>query len=255
MTPAENTTSKINSDKNDAIINPTDGPKVTNVGSLAVMVSSEYDLRMLTRLLQFEKDNFSPLFMSKLYIHSASNRRFCVVGPVIGAAYAAMLLEKLIAGGAIDILFFGWCGAIAHDVQIGDLIVPTGSIIDEGTSKHYLTDDKEISEPSSHMMEKTTRLLKGNQLNFHKGMVWTTDAIYRETREKVAAFQKRNILAVEMESAALFSVGQFRQVSVSSILVVSDDLSTLSWRPGFQDSRFKNSRKRICKAIQTLCMP
>jgi uridine phosphorylase len=226
---------------------------MTDVGPLAIMVSSENDLRILGGLLQFKMDRFSPLFMSKLFIHSESPRKFCVVGPVIGAAYAAMLLEKLIVGGAVEILFFGWCGAVAHDVEIGDIIVPSGAVIDEGTSKHYLKNDGDISETSVFMMEKTILLLERRQLDFHNGVVWTTDAIYRETREKVAAFQQRNILAVEMETSALFSVGQYRKVSVGSILVVSDDLSTMRWQPGFKDSRFINNRRHICEAIESLC--
>jgi len=48
-----------------------------------------------------------------------------VVGPFVGAPYAAMLLETLIAWDVEKIIFFGWCGAISHDVKIGDIIIPT----------------------------------------------------------------------------------------------------------------------------------
>ena len=96
MTTAPPTKPETDDHEKDAIIHPADGPKMANVGPLAIMVSNETDMKVLCDRLQFQRDRFSRLFMSKLYIHSASSRPFCVVGPVIGAAYAAMVMEKLI---------------------------------------------------------------------------------------------------------------------------------------------------------------
>jgi nucleoside phosphorylase len=75
--------------------------------------------------------------------------------------------------------------------------------------------------------------LKKQGLPFSKGAVWTTDAIYRETPEKVRTYQGLGVLAVEMEMSALMTVAIYRSVAVAGLLVVSDELSHLRWRPGF----------------------
>jgi purine-nucleoside phosphorylase len=236
----------------DAIINPTDGNEGEKLGRVAVMVSSQNDLRMLCDRLQIAKNNFSRLFNSKLYVHNLPSQRYSLVGPVIGAPYAVMVLEKLIAHGAKKILFIGWCGAISSSVKIGEIIVPTGSFIDEGTSRHYEAAENKLAAPSQQMLGGITQILKNHRLPFHEGIVWTTDAIYRETPEKVGAYQSQNVLAVEMEISALFTVGEFRKVNVAGILVVSDDLSSGMWKPGFKERRFKRTRKQVSEVVVTL---
>ena len=164
-----------------------------------------------------------------------------------------MLMEPLIAWGAREILFMGWCGAISPRVEIGDIIVPTEAVIDEGTSPGYGAAALEIAHPAETLRRRITSALSARGREFHEGPVWSTDAIYRETPEKVARFQARNALAVEMEVSALFTVGRFRGVQVGAVLVVSDELTTFSWKPGFKDDRFRQSRGTVIEVLKDLC--
>jgi purine-nucleoside phosphorylase len=103
------------------------------------------------------------------------------------------------------------------------------------------------------MMAEIKQALKNNRLNYHEGVVWSTDAVYRETRAEVERHQEKGVLAVEMETSALFTVARFRNVEVGAILVVSDDLSSFKWQPGFKDSHFKQGREAACSLIKDLC--
>ncbi len=76
---------------------------------------------------------------------------------------------------------------------------------------------------------------------------------FRETREAVVSFQERGVLAVEMELSALLSVGMFHDVDVSALLVVSDELSSLTWKPGFKSDRFKQGRNDAASIVNKLC--
>ncbi len=239
--------------KNDAIINPVKGNRAPDMCPVTVMVSSQTDLDLLCELTGMCENYFKSLMMSRVYVEQENPMALTVAGPVIGAPYAVMLLETLIVWGAQKILFWGWCGAISPEVKIGDIVIPTGAIIDEGTSKHYHADEEEIARPSAMMLEKTRQSLKEGGFAFHEGVVWTTDAIYRETREKVRLFQGKGALGVEMETSALFTVGKFRNVEVGVILVVSDELSTLEWKAGFRDDRFKKNRILLAEGISNLC--
>lgn len=239
--------------RSDGIVIPVKGKNSPNLGPVAVMVSSQTDLSLFCRLAGLDEKKQKDLFVSRLYVGDTAEAGFSVVGPFVGAPYATMLLETLIAWDVEKIIFFGWCGAISHDVKIGDIIIPTGAIIDEGTSKHYHQGDDTISQPSSYILKNTKEALKKTGLAFHEGLVWSTDAIYRETCEKVKCYQEKDVLAVEMELSALFTVGKFRDVQVGGILVVSDELSTLKWQPGFRNELFKESRMAVCEVINDLC--
>jgi purine-nucleoside phosphorylase len=162
-----------------------------------------------------------------------------------------MLAETLIAWGARALVFLGWCGAISSTVSIGDLVLPPSAFIDEGTSQHYIA---EASEPtaSPKLVRELTHACVSHGIAAHTGAVWTTDAPFRETAEKVSAFRRQGALAVEMECSALFTLGAFRGVEVAALLVVSDDLSSFTWKPGFKDPRFALGREAACRVIENL---
>lgn len=223
------------------------------MGPVTVMVSSQSDLDMICRLANRDEDYFKNVMMSRLYFGYDSKTPFSLAGPVVGAPYAVMLLETIVAWGAKKIIFIGWCGAISPDVSIGDIIIPTGAIIDEGTSKHYDANEYEIAMPSPRLTQSIGDVLRERNILFHEGTIWSTDAIYRETPRKVSYYQGRDVLAVEMEMSALFTVGKFRNAEVSGILVVSDELSTLTWHPGFNDERFRQSRRNVAEVMNSLC--
>jgi purine-nucleoside phosphorylase len=174
-------------------------------------------------------------------------------GPAIGAPYAAMILETLIAWGARRVIFLGWCGAVSKEAKIGDIILPTSSFVDEGTSRNYALPGNGRSEPAAAMVSLIKQVLEDNRVDFHSGTIWTTDAVYRETVEKVSNYQRRGVLAVEMEVSALYSVAQFRDVELSALLVVSDELSSLKWRPGFRDQRFIAGHQTACRMVKESC--
>jgi purine-nucleoside phosphorylase len=93
-------------------------------------------------------------------------------------------------------------------------------------------------------MEKLRAALKGEGMPFKQGPVWTTDAPYRETADKVKRYQTDGVLGVDMETSALFTVAAFRGIQAASLLVVSDDLSRLKWRHGFREKNFLESREK-----------
>ena len=66
-----------------------------------------------------------------------------------------------------------------------------------------------------------------------QGRLWTTDAPYRETAEKIARLRAAGVQAVDMEVAALLAVAAYRGCEVAALLVVSDECYHPTWRPGF----------------------
>jgi len=238
--------------KNDdrAIVNPVKTSTSPELTDLAVMAGSRQDMMLICNLLDLNETCRRELYHGSLYY----TELFSLAGPMIGAPYAVMILETLLAWGAKKVFFFGWCGTISRDLDIGTILIPTGAYSDEGTSKHYgAKPDQDFIAPSHELTQAVRDVFDRREIPVKEGMVWTTDAIYRETPQKVAKYLAKNAVAVEMELSALFTVAKFRQVQLGAVLVVSDDLSGHSWRPGFREKSFKHSRKLVCHAIQQLC--
>lgn len=237
----------------DAIVNLVKSKNAPDIGPVAVIAATEADLFLLGDLFKFNREDYRRLFTSRLYTLQPPFAGICLAGPGIGAPYAVMVLETLIAWGARRILFLGWCGAVSKQVEIGDIILPTAALADEGTSRNYALPPDGQTQPAQATVDLIGQVLADSGIGFYTGKIWTTDAVYRETREKVAEYQKQGVLAVEMEISALFSVARFRQVALGALLVVSDELSSLKWRPGFRDQRLSAGRRTVCKVVRESC--
>lgn len=222
-------------------------------GTLSVLVSTIGDVHRLCCLMKIDQATFKRFFTSKFYTPDNHKPDVSVVGPIVGAPYAVMLLETLIAWGARSFIFFGWCGAISPDVKIGDILIPTSAVVGEGTSIHYGQSQDSVVRPSPATNDTIRTVLHDRDVAFHEGRIWSTDAVFRETPNKVRHYQSTGAVAVEMELSALFSVGRFRHVDVGGIVVVSDELSTLKWHPGFKDERFQQGRQSVCEVIRQVC--
>ena len=230
----------------EGIVQPIVTDRTPRIGPLGIMAATGTDLPALMAALALEKGRSRSLYMSQLHIRDDG---VFLSGPFMGAPYAVMLLETLVAWGAREILFLGWCGSISPDVRIGDILVPTLAWIDEGTSRAYTPQAGPTARPAEDLTRSITAWLEKEGISFHQGAIWTTDAIFRETPDKVKHYQDQGALAVEMELSAMFTVSAFLGVSFSAVLVVSDDLSGLSWNPGFKDRRFAENRRNLARAL------
>jgi uridine phosphorylase len=173
---------------------------------------------------------------------------FTVVAPAMGAPYAAMVMEKLIALGARRVLILGWCGSLSPQVQIGDLILPNQAIPGDGTSPHYCREPGGIF-PHAGLYELLAASLRTAEVPWHTGPVWSTDAFYRETGGLVKSCQEQGILGIDLELAALFAVGRFRRTAVAGLLVVSDELFTLQWHPARGSHPFRTARHAALRLV------
>lgn len=186
------------------------------------------------------------LFNAKLL----SNDVFFLAGPAVGAPMAAICLEKLIVLGARRIVVYGWCGSLSPRLTAGALFVPTAGVSEEGTSSHYQDGGKRWHDEAFRMQLVDALAREGYPAT--QGKIWTTDAVYRETREKVERYSGQGVLAVDMEYTALNAVAAFRGVSLAAVMLVSDELYHRQWAPRFQRKQFRTASKRMLDRLCTL---
>lgn len=162
----------------------------------------------------------------------------------VGAPAAVMTLEELIACGASRIFEVGMCGGLQPFLQPGDIVVPTEAIRDEGTSSHYLPTDEKV-ESSSQLRNTLIQVLNQRRIAHHVGRVWSTDGVYRETREKFKEFRDAGVLGVNMETSAIFAVAQWRGVKAASAQVISDVLTEREWQTHFLSHKSVRANIRV----------
>jgi len=155
-------------------------------------------------------------------------RRVAVAQAGVGAPLAAAWLDELITLGGRAFVAAGGAGVLVPGLVMGHVIVPTAAIRDEGTSYHYLPASREVA-PTTDALEAIVATLDAQGVPHVTGKTWTTDGIYRETRDKVRRRVAEGCLTVEMEAAAFFAVAQFRGVSFGQMLYAGDDLSGEAW--------------------------
>jgi len=95
--------------------------------------------------------------------------------------------------------------------------------------------------------------LTAKGLRVHAGPVWTTDAPYRESIALVDRLGREGVLGVDMEYAALIAAAAFRKVELSAVLLVSDELCSGTWRPGFRTKGFKEKSSDVLRFLADFC--
>ena len=230
-----------------SIVNPTRDPNDPTVMPRVILTCSRQDFDLVCSLAG-ATDPLSYVWDCPLRHGSWAGKPVTIVGPLIGAPHTIMVMEKLIALGARMILYFGYCGSLQSDVRIGDLVVPTEAVSGEGTSKYYYP---EIfpAKPDSSLVNLLAQTLTGVTAPVHQGVIWSNDAIYRETVTLVQYHQNLGVKGVDMEMSAFFTVGQCRQVAVAGLLAVSDELFTFIWNPGFDTPIFQEARNLAARAV------
>jgi purine-nucleoside phosphorylase len=231
----------------EGIVRPVCTHHTPQLGPTAILAATDADLQILCKKLSLPDTR--KLFLSRLYFDASDQNRPALAGPLMGAPYAVMVLETLRAWGVCSLVFCGWCGTIADDLCIGDILIPDCAIIDEGTSLHYKQPLGGTVYPNAGRHKDLQRSLRQHAVIHRCGPVWSTDGIFRETPGQIRKFQQRGAVAVEMELSALFSAAKFYDISIAAVLIVSDELFSLQWRPGFKNKLFKQSRITVCDLL------
>lgn len=147
----------------------------------------------------------------------------------IGSALAATdVIDVNWQTGADRFLMFGSAGALDEDATSGRYVLPTEAYRDEGLSYHYAPPADYITVPNADFL---AGVFEKNRLPYVKGRVWTTDAIYMETREKVRRRKEEGCIAVEMEVAGVQAVCDYYGLELYDFLVTGDVVDQPNYTP------------------------
>lgn len=141
----------------------------------------------------------------------------------IGSANAATIMDLLAAISPKAVLFLGKCGGLKKKTRIGDVILPIAAIRGEGTSNDYMPPEVPAL-PSFRLQRSVSSMIKKHELDYWTGTVYTTNRRVWEHDKKFKKYlRKIRAMAIDMETATIFSVGFVNEIPHGALLLVSDN--------------------------------
>jgi uridine phosphorylase len=194
------------------------------------------------------------------YTGTLLGTKVSVTSTGIGGPSAAIAIDELSKCGAHTFIRIGTCGGMQEEVEGGDVVIATGAVRMEGTSKEFAP----IEYPAVPDFNVTNALVKAaNTLNYkhHVGVVQCKDSFFGqhepeimpvsyELENKWQAWLRMGCLASEMESAALFIAGSFLRVRVGSCFLVVANQERA--KKGLPNKQVHDTECAICVAVEAI---
>lgn len=170
----------------------------------------------------------------------------------VGAPQCVGNQEEIYAMGVECLVLFGTCGVLDKSIEDCGIILPTSALRDEGTSFHYAPPSDEIAVNPKYR-EVLTGLMDEMHIRLTTGKCWTTDSMYRETREKVARRKAAGCVCVDMECASAAACAQFRGKDLLQFFYAADNLDSDVWdeRSLSNNARVEDKDRIAMLAVET----
>lgn len=140
----------------------------------------------------------------------------------MGSANAATIMDLLSSIKPHAVLFLGKCGGLKKRAQVGDLILPIAAIRGEGTSDDYFPSEVPAL-PAFNLQKAISTSIRDAGSDYWTGTVYTTNRRVWEHDEQFKEYLRSiRAMAIDMETATIFSVGFYNEISTGALLLVSD---------------------------------
>ena len=213
-------------------------------GEIAVVSGQQQRAKMCLDLLENPVRNFT--FLGYTFWTGTYKGQKITVGN--GGFYApdsAFATELICEGGIKKLIRIGSCGALNKDIEIGDFVIGDKILRGDGATRYYVEDNYEpkVNKELTDRLEKAFKNISGT----HRGGIWTTDAIFRETKDIVNGYIEKGAIAVDMVTSPLVTVANLYKTDVAVVMAVSDNLIT--GQMGFTDYRYFEAEMKMIKGV------
>ena len=163
-----------------------------------------------------------PVDGSEKNMPSATAEGITIINFGMGSPNAATIMDLLSAIEPKAVLFLGKCGGLKKKNQLGDLILPIAAIRNEGTSNDYLPPEVPAL-PAFNIQRAVSHILRDEEQDYWTGVVFTTNRRVWEYDAKFKKYlSKTRAMAIDMETATLFTVGFSNRLPTGALLLVTD---------------------------------
>ncbi len=187
----------------------------------------EFNKHILLTNFQYYVDLFAkwhdvPIEGENNNMPNASANGITIVNFGMGSPNAATAMDLLSAIDPHAVLFLGKCGGLKSKNTLGDLILPIAAIRSDGTSNDYLPPEIPAL-PAFSLQRAVSTTIRDHGKDYYTGTVFTTNKRVWEYDERFKKYLgKTRALAIDMESATIFTVGFANSIPAGALLLVSD---------------------------------
>jgi len=155
-------------------------------------------------------------------MHTATANNITMINFGMGSANAATIMDLLTAINPKAVLFLGKCGGLKHVNNLGDFILPIAAIRGEGTSNDYFPPEIPAL-PAFALQKAISTAIRENDSDYWTGTVYTTNRrVWEHDNEFKEYLKNTRAMAIDMETATIFSVGFHNSIPTGALLLVSD---------------------------------
>jgi uridine phosphorylase len=222
------------------------GLKSDSLGPYALIPGPRERSQALIEALENPVKSFAFLDY-EMYSGTLEGKRVTVGNGGRFAPDAAITTEILCAAGARSLIRVGSCGSLQEHVKIGDLVIVTGALRGEGTSKYYVPENFS-TRADTDVIGALQKSAESLHVRYHLGWVFTTDALFQETPELIRQLNAQNIASIDMVTSTFLTIAQVRQKKAGAILAVSDEC--LCGKFGFRDRLFSRAEEKMIEVAR-----
>lgn len=173
----------------------------------------------------------------------------------IGCPSAAIAVEELANIGAKIFIRVGTCGAVKKGIEVGDLIIPTSALGDDGTTREYVSKNI-LVKPDPDVLRALIKSAKRLEMRYFTEKNRTRDAFYESANNFLKYKKVKGLISSEMECSIVFSVAKMRALRAGAVLAVNTvepfDLVEENPEVVYQLSFEKKAKEGVEKAIKVV---
>jgi len=163
-----------------------------------------------------------PILINDVNMPNASANGISIINFGMGSPNAALIMDLLGAVRPDAVLFLGKCGGLRPKSRLGDYILPTAGIRGEGTSNDYFPNEVPAL-PAFGISRAVSSVIRDCGRDYWTGTVYTTNRRVWEHDESFKSYLRTTrAMAIDMETATLFTAGFANQIATGALLLVSD---------------------------------
>ncbi len=192
------------------------GVEIKDLGKYIILVNFGKYVKQFAKLFDV------PVHGTESAMPNATYKNISIINFGMGSPNAATIMDLLTAKKPKAVLFLGKCGGLKKNNKVGDLILPIAGIRGEGTSNDYFPPEVPAL-PAFALQKAISTTIRDHQRDYWTGTVYTTnrrvwehDDIFKEYLRKLRA------MAIDMETATIFSIGFKNKIPTGALLLVSD---------------------------------
>lgn len=146
--------------------------------------------------------------------------KIMVTSTGIGGPSTCIAVEELRKIGVKTMIRVGSCGALQKNIKLGDIIIASGAVRDEGTTDTYIGKDYP-AVPDTEVMINLLKSAEELNYKYHSGIIRSHDSFYTDNEDDIDDFwSEKGVLGADMESSPLFVIGGLRGLKTASVLNV-----------------------------------